>query len=195
MKRIFQIGFNKCGTSTLLRFFQKNNIPSVHWEGGELAKRFDERKSRNHDPFFDYPNATFFSDMIYLSHDRLIEPYRDFKYIHYHHPDSFFILNTRNVGRWLKSRLSHGNFAQRYQSVFNLESVDEVISRWLVDWHQHHYEVLKYFEAHPKQLLYFDIELDGADKLVSFLNDDFKLDPTHYGHFNISQAYKVRWQV
>ena len=37
--KIFQIGFNKCGTKTLHHYFSRNGIRSVHWDEGRLAQR------------------------------------------------------------------------------------------------------------------------------------------------------------
>ena len=39
MNKIFIIGFNRTGTRTLHNYFNKNNILSLHWEYGRLAKR------------------------------------------------------------------------------------------------------------------------------------------------------------
>jgi len=36
-KKIFQIGFNKCGTTSIHQFLLNNGIRSVHWEGGKIA--------------------------------------------------------------------------------------------------------------------------------------------------------------
>ena len=35
--RIFQIGFNRCGTTTLIRFFQANGLHCLHWGRGTIA--------------------------------------------------------------------------------------------------------------------------------------------------------------
>lgn len=184
MNKIFQIGFNKCGTKTLFSFFQRNNIPSVHWHGGQLARCFLERRNRGEDPFSDYRNITFFSDMIYLSNEELIEPYRDFEYIHRYYPDSFFILNTRPVEKWIQSRLKHGDWAERYRRALRLKSIEDVIGHWRLAWHEQHFRVLKYFESFPERILLFDIETDQPKKISEFLNKEFSLDPMFYGHQN-----------
>jgi hypothetical protein len=195
VRKIFQIGFNRCGTTTLFSFFQRNKISSVHWDGGRLAKCFRQRKQNGEDPFRDYQDVVFFSDMMFLSNDEVIEPYRDFEYIHSHYPDSYYILNTRRLENWIKSRVSHGDFAQRYQKVYDLENIDAVMRHWRLTWYQQHYRVLKYFESCPERILYFDIEVDGAQKLVQFLDKDFKLEPNLYFHENRSLAPKVVWSM
>lgn len=37
--RYFQIGFHRCGTTSLWRFFERNGIPTVHFDKGNLARR------------------------------------------------------------------------------------------------------------------------------------------------------------
>jgi hypothetical protein len=37
--KIFQIGFNKCGTSTIHHYLRANGVRSVHWDDGRLAQR------------------------------------------------------------------------------------------------------------------------------------------------------------
>ena len=107
-KKIVQIGLNKCGTTSLHKFFLRNGIPSVHWDEGKLAKCLYERYSRGEDPLIDYPKITFFSDLECVLRDRkLVEAYKLFKYIYNWYPDAYYILNTRNVGAWLRSRSRH----------------------------------------------------------------------------------------
>ena len=36
--KVFQVGFGKCGTSSLHQFFLNSGYRSIHWGGGELAK-------------------------------------------------------------------------------------------------------------------------------------------------------------
>ena len=105
--RIFQIGFNKCGTTTLHRFFRDNGINSIHWENGEIAVNFHARSSRGEDPFADYPDVAAFTDMIKVR-GSLLEPYKSFEEIYRWYPDSYFILNTRNASDWIESRVRHG---------------------------------------------------------------------------------------
>ena len=38
MIKIFQIGFNKCATVSLHKFFESNGLKSIHWDKGRLAK-------------------------------------------------------------------------------------------------------------------------------------------------------------
>ena len=37
--KIFQIGFNRCGTKTIHDYLCANGLQGVHWDKGRLAKR------------------------------------------------------------------------------------------------------------------------------------------------------------
>ena len=72
--RIFQIGFNKCGTRSLYTLFEKNGIESVHYDKGQIAGSI-YRHHNNNEPLIDirYKDVTFFADMenIYKSNKPL----------------------------------------------------------------------------------------------------------------------------
>ena len=180
-KRIFQIGFNKCGTRSLAAFFQKNGLASVHWEEGRTAENYMRRKERGENPFADYPDTIFFSDMIKLTETELIEPYRDFRTIHRHFPDAYFILNTRHREDWVKSRSANRNFVRRYRRYLGCDSDAAVFDHWREAWDWHHADVLDYFSAFPGQLIVFRLGEDDGAYLAERM-PDFALDPQHFGH-------------
>lgn len=45
--KIIQLGFHKCGTSSLSHFLNASNIKTCHWEKGEIAKSFFSRMKKN----------------------------------------------------------------------------------------------------------------------------------------------------
>ena len=108
--RIFQIGFNKCGTRTLTKFFQHNKIESVHYDKGQIAGSMF-RHHRNNKPLVDivYRNTVFFSDMenIFKEQEPLYVSQNLFKKLDRQYPNSKFILNTRNRCDWINSRMAH----------------------------------------------------------------------------------------
>ena len=187
MKKIVQIGFNRCGTRTLCRFFARNGINSLHWEKGQLAERLVARYQRKEDPFSDYPEGVFFSDMESVRRDRpLIEGYRLFRYIFSWYPDAYYILNTRNPEAWLQSRVRHedGAYLRDFMFLTQIESEDRMLAQWLRSWYEHHADVLRFFEEQGGKLLWFDIDRHGPDRLAAFLQEDFKLDTGLYTHEN-----------
>jgi hypothetical protein len=182
MKRIFQVGFNKCGTRSLYHFFKDNGLASVHHQGGAIARAVAIRKSRGEDPLADYPDTVFFSDMISSKGTGLVEAYKDFRYIHSFYPDSYFILNTRDMESWIRSRNEHGELWKHYRRAFGILTKWGVQHYWRREWTEHHAEVCRYFAQTDGQLLVFDIERDDPRLIAEFLAKDFAIDPSHYQH-------------
>ncbi len=190
--RIFQIGFNKCGTRTLFKFFQKNGIPSVHYDKGQIAGSL-YRHLKNNEPLIDirYRKKIFFADMedIYRFETPLYGQ-KLYRFLDREYPNSIFILNTRNKDKWLKSRILHenGNYLQYISEKLGL-SKQEVISSWQQEWEDHHLSVIDYFKHRPGRLLIFNIETDKIEKLVNFFKGIFDLNPTYYQHVGKSSSY------
>lgn len=182
-KCIFQIGFSRCGTTSLSKLFHGNGIPSIHWDEGRIAQRFKARMAAGEDPFADYPDTVFFSDMGNAM-GTLIEPYKDFRYIHQFYPDSYFILNIRDVQNWLASRANHWKLVEWQLKYLRLTTVKQLLRYWEEDWHRHIADVRDYFADKPGRMIEFNIETDDPEKLAQFLKPDFAIDPRHYGHAN-----------
>jgi hypothetical protein len=180
--RIFQIGFNRCGTSSLHVFFRKNGIPAVHWDQGRIALAFRNRMAAAEDPVADYPHILAFTDMMWIGEQVLIEAYKHFDYLHRFHPQARFILNTRDRENWIRSRQRHiFPMEPRYAAVLGLGSAEQVWDYWRREWEDHHRYVRAYFEG-TDRLLVFDIEKDEPAKLVEFLKPDFgTLNAAHWG--------------
>jgi len=171
--KIFQIGFNKCGTRSLHNFFENNNIRSVHYHGGTLAKKIHENFNENLPLLKDIENYQFYSDMEFVSKDKIITGYSFYRILDMQYPNSIFILNLRSKDKWLKSRSNHpggnllGDYLKRYMAYYN-ETRSEIIQRWSSDWDRHLAEVRSYFKGNDK-FFEFDIERDDASKLSNFL--------------------------
>lgn len=191
--RVFQIGFNRCGTRSLDQFFEGNGLVSVHWEKGEVAERFAVRKARGESPFMDYDGSLLrrrrrvdaFTDMIAFDGPTIIEPYKDFAYIQRFHPDGFFILNTRPMENWIRSRLGHekGRFYLRYAALLGTEDPERIADHWRREWVEHHAAVTAHFDRPGARFLRFDIEADDPALLCRFLEPGFgRMDPAAYRH-------------
>lgn len=192
--RIFQIGFNKAGTTTLHQFLIACGISSVHFDGGDLALKITERINAAQEPLIDYPTCVAFTDMEFIGSDRIVEPYRMFELLHSRYPNALFILNVRNEERWLRSRLNHIPKAQprvplidRYTAYYDC-SEDEVVELWRADRRLHHARVRRYFAGNPN-FLEIDIEQDVENRLRQFLLPYFP-DAAHasWGCHNTAQS-------
>ena len=118
---IFQIGFNKCGTTSLFRLFQNNNISGLHWYHGYLYKKMFKRYL-NHEPVLtdfinNYTYYTYYSDFGTYIYNEIFQTNNEYEAkLFINKPDigttwyqilcndypeqeynKFFILNIRNV--------------------------------------------------------------------------------------------------
>jgi hypothetical protein len=199
--RIFLIGFNKCGTRTLHKFFMSNNIKSVHYDNGRIANSM-WRHHKNKRPLIhdQYKDVVFFSDMenIYTPEGNLpiyIAPTL-FKKLDRQYKNSKFILNTRTLNNWLESRIRHanGNYLKFVCKKYDL-SEDTLIQKWIDDWNNHHKNVIEYFKNRSNDFLIYDIEKDSIEKIINFLKQEFYLNPKLYRKFGVTNKttndYKI----
>lgn len=195
--KIFQIGFNKCGTTSIHNLFNKFSNPvlsSIHWNYGYLAQKIHQNISSGQFlPLFGYSCFNLFTDMeCFIQHSdsnkvehiSIAQQYFDLLDINY--PQSIFILNTRNIDSWINSRLNHwsnfgpiiNNFCHRlekpiryidlFKMVYNTNSEKDITDIWIQNWKEHHENVLEYFSRRPTRLLLYNIDTDNFSKLKDF---------------------------
>ena len=183
--RIFQIGFNKCGTRSFYDFFEKNGIKSVHYKRGELASGISANIDTGKPPLAGWDKWTAYTDMQWVKKTGVIEACGFYKEFATYYPRSYFILNTRNKDRWINSRLNHGtgqNYGNRYRLGLGLSTMEETVEAWSEMWDMHHEEVPKFLAQTGQHFLIYNIEEDTPDSLVKFLAPDFKTDARKFGH-------------
>ena len=170
--KIFQIGFNKCGTLAISRFFELNGFSCVHWDEGRLARQMKRNLDEGRYILSGYDNYDVFTDMEFVGKDEIIEGFKYFPLILERVDDPLFILNTRNKQNWIASRIDHKNYIdhrnylERYRIIYRLDDEAAVIERWLEDWDSHHAAVQ---ELIPQdRLLVYDIESDSPTRLCQF---------------------------
>ena len=212
MTSYFQVGFNRCGTSSIHNFFEANGIPSVHFDGGRLATTMFENLTRGKYILNGYERYRAFTDMELLTHDRYFEAYKLYRAIMAQVPDAKFILNVRDPEKWVMSRLIHssrpapinlsekvtyrgnkimlGNYYERYRACHGLIDLHEVVAHMRTEWDVH---IASVKEAIPKdRLLVFNIESDSPPTLCRFagLSDSAAV---HYRMTNKSDSHTVRY--
>jgi hypothetical protein len=174
--RIFQIGFNKCGTRSLYRFLQRSGIHAAHFNRGLLAFGLRENIAAGRQPLAGkIGRYAAFTDMQQVTRDFAIEGIHYFRELHAYYPNSYFILNTRDKDGWIRSRLRHGAgaYARRYGRALKLSEETDVVRAWSEDWDRHHAAVIDHFAEKPGRLLVYDIKHDDPQKMVEFLAPDF----------------------
>lgn len=174
-EKIFFIGFNKCGTTSLHHLMTRHSIRSVHWDQGQLATTIEALHGDQSALRSFLSRSTAYSDITFSSEEQLIEGNRHFRLFHKLFPDAYFIFNDRNVEDWIRSRSSHrkGTFLTRTKSAWGMDA-DAVKDKWRQMHAAHSDEVHKYFSGHLR-FLYFRIDRDPITLLINFLSPSFVL--------------------
>lgn len=141
--KVFCIGLNKTGTTSIHFAFQKLGLRSFH--GGTFDSRIDA-----------------FSDGRY---------YRHFKELDHLAPNSKFILNTRDLRGWVESRIKHCLNNHTNPGWEGTRVDEDIIRGWIKEREMHHAQIYDYFADRPDDLLDFDVcGGDGYNKLSKFLD-------------------------
>ena len=176
LTRIFQIGFNKCGTRSLYRFLQRNGIYTAHFNRGKLARKISTNIENGMKPLNGFLDRyVAFTDMQSVSLEGAIEGAMFYKQLYQYYPNSYFILNTRDKEGWLSSRRNHGAgvYLTRYGRALGNSDEDATIDYWSKMWDRHHEDVQNYFADKSGRLIVYDIKKDHSQKMVDFLSPDF----------------------
>jgi hypothetical protein len=192
--KIFQIGFNKCGTSSIHTLFDKYTTPrlrSIHWKKGLLAQSMFHKMKTNKLLISDeYNQYDIFTDMetIFIANGSLqiIHMYEYFKILDDQYPNSKFIFNIRNIDDWIESRLKHEVksiliensvvnlkkpilYWKIYSKIFKELNKTNIIELWKSHWQKQHNLVVQYFSHRPQDLLVYNIDTDKTlDKFKNF---------------------------
>ncbi len=170
--KYFQIGYNKCGTASIARFFERNGIAAVHWDQGRLARRMHDNLQAGRFILAGYERYDAFADMEQVTAEGVLEGYKRFGEILKQVEGAMFILNTRDRDRWIRSRLaqvvaaSGTPYAECFKAHYGVDEVEAVVECWKRDWDAHHAAVKALVP--PERLLVFDIETDPSEKLCAF---------------------------
>jgi hypothetical protein len=186
--RIFQIGFNKCGTRTIHHFFKANGLNCVHWEGGNLARTMIANMINGCPILTGYEEFDVFSDMEFLNDDFAFEAFKLFKPLAEENPGSVFILNSRDREAWIRSRLNHagGLYARRWKKVMGVTEDAEIAAIWRSDWDYHYARAAAFFADGRNRCIALNLDTDGASVLCDNI-PEYKLDPRHFTHRGLTR--------
>ncbi len=184
LPKIFQVGFNKCGTRTLADFFRRSGYRSAHWKGGKLADDIMSAKAEGRRPLEQWSGTVLFTDLEKVTSTDMVEAYREFAFLDESYPDAYFLLNTRRVDDWLTSRMRHwnGTYFRDYMKHYGTRDPIAVLQRWKDDWVSHIDAVRGYFADRPGKLIEFDLDTDDAETLAHRFEDILTLNPKKWGH-------------
>lgn len=166
MQRIFGVGLNKTGTTSLHEAVKILGFRSLHHgaridrnieravAAGKPLLRYSRPRVRRAHAFFDLRSIIDHFDVA----DRC-------------YPGSRFILSTRDRDAWIDSREKHVLRNQQRAATGEYQGSFLVVDRpaWIDEWKAHHQRVLTYFEGRD-DLLTIDVTAgDGWDELAPFL--------------------------
>lgn len=139
--KIFVIGFNKTGTTSLHKLFLKLNLSSQHSPNDWELDRYQCFTDGDH-----------------------ISP----KFINYYrlYPNSLFILNTRPLKNWMISRSKHC-YAYKQDWGGWPPDYNHYIA-WIIRRHNHYNNVLDFFIKDPQKLIICNIEQEGWENFVTY---------------------------
>ncbi len=151
--RVFGIGLNKTGTTSLHEALSALGYESLHW-GGPAVRKLVEVSLELGDPLLSRvdPHVDAFSDILALS--------QNYELLDAEYPGSRFILTVRPVDDWIESRRRHVESNIRRQAAGEYHggfvTVDE--PAWRQEWTSHVERVREYFAGRSDFL-----ELDITD--------------------------------
>jgi len=203
-RKIFIIGFNKCGTTSIHGFLRKNGIKSVHWRGNKLAMQVYANLSHGRHILHKIEFWNAYSDIVCIpgipwgiresDNYPVIEGCRYFRELHQAYPDALFILNIRDKNNWIKSRLNHdqGLFAEIYlkflRKEYGIDSKNELVRFWGAQWDDHISSVREYFNNRKgSSFLEYNIEEGDPEVLVQFVGRFFWLPFKDFPHLHKTQ--------
>jgi hypothetical protein len=171
--KIFGIGLNKTGTSSLHVALRMLGLRSLHWGGAEGYRKV-RRAHEEGRPLLHYFTEDYdaYMDIGWLT--------ANFDLADAQYPRSKFILTTRDVDGWLNSRQRHVERNVRNQAAGRYDGKFVTVDRtdWWHEYRKHHRRVYSYFADRPDDLLVMDICAgDGYEKLCAFLGKPVVAEP------------------
>jgi hypothetical protein len=151
--KVFAIGFNKTGTTSIHALFESFGLPSYH--GVDWRSLRDTSLLRRYDCFTDGAPGDL---------DELDQRF----------PGARFILQVRELDDWVLSRLAH-IAREKTRGVHvadpGWDTTDDAVLGWIVRRHAYHLRVLDHFAERPKDLLVVNFVRDreAATRIARFL--------------------------
>jgi hypothetical protein len=172
--RYFQIGFRKCGTTSIAAFFNRNGIPCIHHDRGHLGCRMQQNLRQGAPLLAGYDEQyRAFANMEYYFADGYFEGYKLYRELMETYEDSRFILNTRDRESWIRSMMTHARrpgpfrqYPEYHRQKYGTTDWKVICDIWRGEWDEHHEKVQA--EIPAERLLVFDIEKDDPRRLCEF---------------------------
>ena len=169
--RIFGVGFNKTGTTSLHRALLTLGFSSLHWGGPPVRHAVERALAEGRPLLSDIEQVDAYSD---------IEPlYRNFDVVDRQYPGSRFVLTERDVDDWIDSRRRHVERNRRLHAAgqYHGAFLDIEPDEWRQDFEEHYERVKRYFAGREDLLVLRIRDGDGYERLCPFLGVEPPEDP------------------
>ncbi|MGQ0429320.1 MAG: sulfotransferase [Gammaproteobacteria bacterium] len=178
LPRVVQIGFNKCGTRSFQRLFERAGHPVVQHKIRRPLRR--SRKAacviqRNlragRRIFAGMEEDVLYAGLIHQTEHESFEAIRHFREMLRDYPDTILILNLRDREDWIRSRLRHGRgeLLRRVMRQRGVSTEAEVAELWRQEWDRHLADVREAMRDRPGQLIEFNLDRDPVEMLIQRL--------------------------
>jgi hypothetical protein len=180
--KVFFIGFNKCGTRSFSQLFWEAGLNAYHGSDEDpLYRQIPRNIDLARKCLYGFENYDAYSDSEKLSYS--------FRRLDKDYPDSRFVLNTRDINRWIVSRLNHGE--GRYIDFVNqFEGKNLTWHEWVEVWRarfiSHEKQVIEYFRGRDDTFLIFNIETDPLRKFNCFIGTELVPGREKLPHFGLT---------
>lgn len=171
--KVFQIGFNKCGTSSIWQRLDALGFSATHLntpDGQNLALTMQANLTAGQPILLGLEDYDAFTDIEAQRDEIFLEGYKFYPHLLQQVTDPLFILNLRDRERWVASRLDHndGAYAKALLRLSGLPSLEALADHWRHDWDDHIAKVQATIPA--DRLLVHNIETDDPADIDRFVN-------------------------
>jgi len=194
MNKVFFLGFNKTATCALHELFLNSNYTSMHERdhNKNLTKTMHENWSNNNNLLDTIDQYNVYSDMNYCDDKMFLEGNEFYQELDEQYPNSYFILQFRDVKSWITSRSNHNNnYIERARKALKLDTISDVKLHWKKTRHERHKDIKQYFDCN-KRFITFNIDKDNIYKVIDHVKDDYDLDAKHFNRVNVTNYEKNR---
>lgn len=185
---VFIIGFNRTATTALTQLFKDNGIPAIHNDHQRLVAKMLKNLGSGRKIFAGYDkHYLVFSDLVLANKGVIVEGNQFYIQMNRDYPNSLFILNTRSLDSWIRSRMrfNNGAFLKKQLDILGTADLGQVEKLWSMQKLNHEAEVRQFFSTMPERFLELNIESDDVPaRLSKFL--DLPIDPNGWKVLNES---------
>lgn len=182
---------NKIATTSFHELFKAAGYMSWHYSCMDvrtrqplvLAQHMGQNINEGEFPLKDIDHAQVYSDLFFHRDYAWVDGVKWFDMLYRRYPDSYFVLQTREMESWLDSKRRHkdGDYMRRCCEYHDLTH-DEMLEWFRNDREEHEDNVRSFFTNKKySKFLEWDLSTDHISKFIEFVRPDFLLQEKDWG--------------